>query len=201
MTPSEYALKMERRLIAEFKESFYNKMGYFPVVLSKYQLADDQVGYMSLEKLTNYFTPFLPERHGMPIALSSKSRYREIVELRFIYSYLGKSMKYSLATIGKALGGRDHTTVIHNLTQFANMMETCEKFRIKYKMVFDYVREQEQKETDGTSIMEYLQKLQDKSEPIVLSGLLPVQDNSRTLDQRESRADHLSSEGLTHSRR
>lgn len=182
MTTSEYAMKMERRLIADFKESFYRKMGYFPVVLSRYQLPDDQVGYMSLDKLTDYFEPFLPLKGGIPVPLSSKLRYREIVEMRFIYSYLAKSMKYSLAIIGKHLGGRDHTTVIHNLDQFANMMETCEKFRGKYKMIFDHIREQEQKEADGTSIMEYLQKLQSKSESTVLPGLLPIQDSSRTID-------------------
>ena len=45
--------------------------------------------------------------------LLSASRKRYLVEARASACYLGSRMGFSLPTLGKMLGGRDHTTVLH----------------------------------------------------------------------------------------
>ena len=137
-----YAIKLERKLIEEFKSTFYEKVGYIPIVITQEQLSSEDIPYMKLEKLTELFDPFLIEKFGNKIPLASKWRMREIVELRAIYCYIAKQMKYSLKPIGENLGNRDHTTVIHALTLFRNLFETSEVFRGKYAKIHAYIKQQ-----------------------------------------------------------
>lgn len=60
----------------------------------------------------------------------SKTRKREIVQARQIAMYLSRSMtKTSLASIGEALGGKDHATVLHACNTVNDLIDTDRNFR------------------------------------------------------------------------
>lgn len=64
--------------------------------------------------------------------VESKSRKQELVLARKISAYLAcQSERYSLKEIGLALGGRDHTTIIHNRESVVDMLQTSPSMREK----------------------------------------------------------------------
>ena len=71
-------------------------------------------GYLALD----------PERFNSP------ERTREIAQARQIAMYLAKQhTKAPLATIGAAIGGRNHATVLHSCKAVSNLLETDKAFR------------------------------------------------------------------------
>lgn len=61
-----------------------------------------------------------------------KSRKRKLTEARKLYCYFMKTrLKWSLAEIGETIGGRDHTTVVHNIRVYNDLYETDDEFRFK----------------------------------------------------------------------
>lgn len=160
-----YAAKLERRLIDEFKEKFEEKLGYTPIVLTKVN-ADgvDNLPLMSLEQLADYFTPFLPELYGKKLTLQCKSRKREVVELRHIFCAIARMMRFTCVSVGEFLGGRDHTTVLHNVHVFNNLLETSELFREKYFLIVTHI-----KESHESSSLDLFNTLPYQSQSAVLS--------------------------------
>jgi chromosomal replication initiator protein len=137
-----YAAKLERRLIKEFKEKFEDKLGYSPVVLTKVSsVGNSEIPMISLDELSSYFDPYLPELFGSPLSLKSSSRKRELVELRNIFCAIARMMRFTCVSIGEFLGGRDHTTVLHNVGTFNNLIETSESFREKYFQILTHIKE------------------------------------------------------------
>ena len=60
----------------------------------------------------------------------SKKKNKEIANPRQICMYLSrKYTDYSLQNIGKALGGRDHTTIIHGTKKIASELKTDENLQ------------------------------------------------------------------------
>ena len=159
-----YAIELEKKLIAEFKFQFEEKLGYTPVVLTKYETNEYMIPFMSLNRLARAFEPFLPTLYDNKITLYSKSRKREIVELRMIFCFLARSMRNTLGTIGDFLGGRDHTTVIHNITTFVNLMETNEQFKNQFFEIINHI-----KQNHESSIMDQSNTTQCLPEPALFS--------------------------------
>lgn len=162
MNQQDYASRLEKKLIDKFKEDFFEKFEYYPVVLTKINLIteeSDRTPLIPLEQLEAYFTPFLPIKYDKVVHLKQKLRIREITELRSIFCFLARNMNYSLKTIGEYLNGRDHTTVIHSVNTFKDLIETCPVFREKYHRVLDNIK-QINNITDESPIMERLQKIQ-----------------------------------------
>ena len=61
---------------------------------------------------------------------NSAERTREIAQARQIAMYLAKQhTKAPLATIGAAIGGRNHATVLHSCKAISNLLETDKMFR------------------------------------------------------------------------
>lgn len=55
----------------------------------------------------------------------SKKREREIVRCRQILCYIARTKTvYSYKSIGQAIGGRDHTTVIHSLQAIQDLFDS-----------------------------------------------------------------------------
>ena len=77
---------------------------------------------------------------------NSTERTREIAQARQIAMYLSKQhTKAPLTTIGSAIGGRNHATVLHSCKAVSNLMETDKQFRriveeIEKKVVAQYLR-------------------------------------------------------------
>ena len=61
---------------------------------------------------------------------NSTERTREIAQARQIAMYLAKQhTKAPLTTIGAAIGGRNHATVLHSCKAVSNLIETDKAFR------------------------------------------------------------------------
>ena len=55
-TTVSYATKLEKKLITEFKDLFYEKLGYYPIVLATSRTqGDTHIPVMSLEALKKMF--------------------------------------------------------------------------------------------------------------------------------------------------
>jgi len=156
-----YNFQLERKLIDQFKQSFFEKIGYYPTVITKVHALPK----LSLNTLESHFTQFLPVRYQRTVKLKSKHRYREIVELRMIYCTLARQMGYSFIEIGKYLDNKDHTTIMHNIKSFKNLMQTCNVFRNKYNTIFNYIKNYYNHES---STMDNIDQVQHQSESVIL---------------------------------
>lgn len=167
MNKSDYAIMVENKLIDEFKATFLEKVGYLPVVITRLKIDGIEIKYVSLDTLKSYFTPFLPMKYGERVALDAKHRYRELVDIRTMYCFLAKQMKYPYATIGQSLKGQDHTTVIHAVGVFKNQMETSPAFREHFLTILEYINSIQQN-TNESPILESVQDASHQSEPALL---------------------------------
>lgn len=71
-----------------------------------------------------------------PEDITSKKRNSEFVQPRQVVMYLCREMTdNSLITIGKILGKKDHTTVIHGIKKIETEMETNEELRNKIDII------------------------------------------------------------------
>jgi chromosomal replication initiator protein len=62
--------------------------------------------------------------------LLSRSRHQKVAQARQVVMYLSRDeINVSLPKIGEALGGRDHTTVMHGIAKIANQIETDDALR------------------------------------------------------------------------
>jgi hypothetical protein len=159
MDTNSYRAVLEKKLISEFKDLFYEKMGYYPIVLTTSKVQGIKlIPVMSLESLRKMFDPFLPTKFKKVIPLESKLRDRTIVELRSMFCYMARTMRYNLSEIGEFLGKRDHTTVIYNIKIFNDLVETNDSFRLKYFTILKYIREQYE-----PSVMDHINQTQRQS--------------------------------------
>jgi hypothetical protein len=136
--------EVETLLIYEFMEKFREQSGYYPTVITRQDIVENREGIklLSLNELSNYFNEFLPKIYNKVIRLDSKLRNRHIVELRFMFCYIARSMRFTLTDIGKFLK-RDHTTIIHALTTFHNLYQTDEAFRFRYTNIINSIKEKQ----------------------------------------------------------
>lgn len=73
-----------------------------------------------------------------PSAVSSRSRKRELVMARQVSMYLAqKYTKMPASRIGKLVGGRDHSTVIHSCSQVEQRLKTDKAFDMEITSIED----------------------------------------------------------------
>lgn len=162
MNLETYATKLERKLVEEFKEKFLSKIGYEPIVITKPAVSSEgNIPIISMEELEDIFEPYLPVKRGRKLFLKDSARYRELVELRQIFCVLAREMRYTLVGIGTYLGKRDHTTIIHSINSFKNLVELDEQIKKKYLLILHDLKER----YNEPSIMERINQTQFKSEP------------------------------------
>lgn len=67
------------------------------------------------------------EKHGVSVKqITGPSRLREVVRARFEAFYrISDEMGYSLLMIGKAVGGKDHSGVLHGIRKHKAMLEAA----------------------------------------------------------------------------
>ena len=174
MTTTDYRRKTEQTLIKEFLDTFYNKMGYYPTVITNTNIeTKDGLTILSLNELEKYFKPLLPTLFQRNVTLQSKDRSRSLVELRFIFFFIARTMRYNLIDIGRFCGGRDHTTVIHGLRTFKNLYETDENFRGRYYTIINNIKKDYEPPT-----LDNFNKTKDQSQSNLFSGLLQGEDTT-----------------------
>jgi len=156
MTTYDYKQKMEEQLVKKFSEDFYEKIGYYPTVITNNK---ETLVTISLNDLEDYFTPFLPFIHGKRLNLVAFNRARSLVELRNIFCMIAKKMGYTLKEIGQYLNKRDHTTVIHNINTFNALHATDDRFKNIYLTILNNIKNN----NNESSIMEHTDQMEDKS--------------------------------------
>jgi len=138
---TEEQLQKETELVKEFMITFHEAMKYYPTVVTRNNTMHnkDDLKIVNLQTLQTYFDPFLPTQYGKKLKLEARNRVRYLVELRFIYFFLARSMGYNVMTIGKSIR-MDHTSVLHGLNTFRNLYETSDPFRQKYVKIINYIK-------------------------------------------------------------
>lgn len=167
MTTTEYKKKIEDELVKNFLNEFYEKVGYYPTVIINRQVKTKGSKLLTLSELETYFEPYLPTIFGKKMKLTAKSRSRPLPELRFIFFFIARTLRYGLLEIGQHVGKRDHTTVIHGLTTFKNLYETDDGFRNRYYDIINAIKKDYE-----SSTLDYLDKTQDQPQPNLFFGLL-----------------------------
>ena len=168
MTSNENELEIEDELVKDFLKTFYKKLGYYPIVVTKNKRTQETPPKaLSLEELESYFEPHLPTIYGKKQELKTRCRYRPLPELRFIFSQIARTMRYNLREIGTYLGGRDHTTIVHGLQTFRNLYETDERFKERYHQIVNEIRKRHE-----SSIVDNPDQEQDQSKSDLLFRLL-----------------------------
>jgi hypothetical protein len=130
MDTNEYKHHLSARLIKEFKDKFYEKVGVVPSVY----IGAAGMPRLPLQELYTKVNGQIPgylKEDGYN-DIKAASRKEALVWLRIIFCSLARGMNYSLSAIGDHLNGRDHTTVMHNLKNFERLALTNETFRSIY---------------------------------------------------------------------
>jgi hypothetical protein len=173
MNEIAYEERLELKLIGEFKRLFYRKMGYEPVVISRNhkEIDPEKKGHsdlkpVNLRVLREWFEEITPFKNGARMPLDSKKRYREIVQVRMVYCFIARMMGHSLVRIARSIS-RDHSTIIHNVDTFKNLMETNPQIIELYKEIFQHVKQK--LENYDPKLLECSNQAQDNDE----SALLP----------------------------
>jgi hypothetical protein len=174
MTCPEYQKKLENELVKEFLKTFYEKIGYYPIVITDQKPNINTPKSISLQELEKHFDPFLPIIYGKKHKLSSKNRSRSLCELRYIFSQLARSMHYRLSEIGTHLGKRDHTTIMNGLTMFKSLYETDERFKQKYHEIINHIIKNYEPST-----VDYINQAQDQPQSNLFLGLLQGENTAK----------------------
>jgi hypothetical protein len=156
MNKSKEKKKLEQELVRKFIQNFYDKIGYQPLVILKHENSSNKATILTLNELDSYFIDLLPIQFNEKVKLSSKNRMAALVELRCIFVFIARSMGYTLKDIGVYLGGRDHTTILHNINVFRDLYETDDFFRNRYLTIINNI-----KNNNESSAMDYFDKTQD----------------------------------------
>ena len=152
--------QVENQMVDQFKEEFFKTMGYYPVVVTKQNVNDEEyVPLMTLDKLQECFHPFLPVIHNITYSLKTKRRFRQIVVLRMMFVYIAKKWGYSYITIAKFLNFADHSTAIHAFQTFVDVYSVDVSFREHYQQVVNHIKKQH----DNAQLMAELDKISGKS--------------------------------------
>jgi hypothetical protein len=135
--------KIEHKLIQEFMNNFYEKVGYYPTVVTRENSIENRDGLkiLSLEELKECFEPFMPDYFGKKLTLFSKCRLRPLVELRFMFFFVARCMRYNLSDIGFYFNKMHHTSIIHGITTFRSLYETNENFKNRYHQIINHIKQ------------------------------------------------------------
>ena len=131
MDPKQYELRLEKKIVEQFREHFFDKFGYYPLVITK---TKSLLPVIPLDELRDYVLPFAP-------GLCTEDRSRQSVDMRMVYCFLARGMGYKLKEIGSYIGDRDHTTVRRSVIIFSDLMESDENFKSKFSEVLESIKE------------------------------------------------------------
>jgi chromosomal replication initiation ATPase DnaA len=70
--------------------------------------------------------------------ISAETRIREVVKVRQIAHFFAKNTsKQSLAEIGRAIGNKDHATVLHSVKSVKDLYATDKRFATEMKTIYN----------------------------------------------------------------
>lgn len=144
-----YRNTLATKLIIEFQEKFYEKIGIKPIVMVS--SGTGRLHKMNLDDLLSIINEFIPKHLKSRYSdISTTCRKKELSELRNIFCYIARNMGYTLKEVGYNIGGRDHTTIIHAVRNFNNALDTDPEFQILYANIIAEIKLIE----DGLTILQ-----------------------------------------------
>ena len=129
-------IKTYKYSLKENPPSLYSSLGVDSVV--GWQKMGSMKGRIKFDKLLNILSSF----YSQPVdQIKSTSRKRELVVPRQMFCYITKfnMPNVTLKEIGKYLGNRDHSTVIHGIRTAGDLIETDKQFRQEYERLESYI--------------------------------------------------------------
>lgn len=135
-----YHITLQKKLIAEFKEKFYEKLGYYPEVITENSNLTGSclIRRIPLDELLEIMDrrilkPLITSTPGTSwmTTIKNRSRIREVCEVRYTYFKIARLMGYSWKTIGRSVG-LNHSTVIHGIQRMDGFLETDPNVRHEY---------------------------------------------------------------------
>lgn len=175
---ASYALTLQRKLIAEFKQKFYDKLGYYPEVITHtteiMPTGSSKILRIPLEDLrdiidSRFLMPLVSTIHGSKwiTSISNRSRIRDICELRYTYFKIAAIMGYSWCSIARSIG-MDHSSVIHGVRTLNGHLETDPRVRQQYHNTLFNVKRIIENEYRH---LECAGQIQDEPQPAVFAAL------------------------------
>lgn len=146
MTPTEKKQFIATEMIIKFTKDFKRKTGLKVMinlygdneVLHDFSVSfEDNYPIVTLRELENLILESLPDTITSE-KFRSKSRERECVDVRSIFSYIARRFNFKYATIGKYLN-KDHTTIIHHQRIAENLLATDPIFKSKYENIVNKI--------------------------------------------------------------
>jgi len=129
-------IKKYKYILKETPPSLYSSLGVDSVV--GWQKIGSMKGRIKFDKLLNILSSF----YSQPIdKIKSTSRKRELVVPRQMFCYITRfnMPNVTLKEIGKYLGNRDHSTVIHGIRTAGDLIETDKQFREEYEKLETFI--------------------------------------------------------------
>ena len=80
---------------------------------------------------------YIEDRRELTVeAIDSKSRIRELVEVRQIMMHILRVYgKYSFKEVGRSFGGRDHSTAIHAIQTVGDLCQVDKAYKAKFEEI------------------------------------------------------------------
>jgi chromosomal replication initiator protein len=127
---TQHVRELEGALNALHAHSILNK-NEITLDLAK-QIVDTLVKNTRKEISIDYIQKVVCDYFNIPLnMIGSKTRKREIVQVRQIAMYFAKQLtKASLSSIGTKIGNKDHATVLHACKTVNNLIDTDKRFKI-----------------------------------------------------------------------
>lgn len=141
MLKQNYKNMLAKKLVFQFQEKFFEKIGYVPTVHLLYDEADKIVTLEILESIVNQFIPGHIARRYKIDSIKNFLRKREIADIRHMFCYIAYSLGYKLTQIGGYLNDRDHTTVINSIRKCEQFIKCDTAFSEKYQSIIKSINE------------------------------------------------------------
>lgn len=139
MNNSDYQRKVALSLIDRFRREFYEKTGLRAMVHVN-NFPKDSMGGMStgtvisLQQVETIFIGSLPPEIQDTFVLRTRSRKRDLVDLRSMFCSIAYRMNFTYASIGKYIG-KDHTSIIHLNRKADALLDTDPRYANMYNNI------------------------------------------------------------------
>jgi chromosomal replication initiation ATPase DnaA len=129
--------EMIEQILQEAADKIYDLTGKINTVSVRYHIEDENLSKRNLECLNYLADQVVLETAVSFIHIQSKSKRRENVKPRFLLMGLAANLipGISLQSIGDAIGGRDHSSVIHARDTLVNDMLFDQAYKAQYDKI------------------------------------------------------------------
>lgn len=166
---NEFDLYRQKKEIEKFQQSFSSEFGYTPEIILPRIITFKGEPPTQLVDIENVINEFIPKKHRAYYnSIISRSRNREICELRMIFCKIGYDLGYKLTTMGRYCC-RNHATIIYNIRVANDLISNNKAFLEKYTIINEILTEKQLNNTKyGKSTMP-IGKVWDNTRPNYLA--------------------------------